>query len=279
MTILKKLLPIATVATLTASVTPLLTSCGIKTKGEFNKDVSQYSPTSPYVRETEKHSKVTEPTSREAANTMYFDAIKNDHQIIYDDIFEDLFGENQLSNKRQTAEFKGNLGLTVKNVEPSNGTTKVYDAGGELIDTIKEHLITFGLYADMSGYMEDHDEESQRHYKVEFKIKGQIELTNIPVVVNYNQYRFLPSRPKCWTIYIGDSFGVAESNWSIKGKGNASATFNGAEFGIDLDATYNNDSDTKDFAFIWSILFGTLGNVSIRLPYLQNVKGPNDPVK
>lgn len=251
------LLPIATATSVAAIVTPIVASCGNQ-KGDFYQDVTDYlREGGTYFKRTTKVIPLESETTwtNDKATVEYLKAIKGDKQIFYDDVFETLFGEDALKYATWIkVELEGTFGLSFYDTDPDN------------------MKLSAGVFADLKGteWIQQMDEPIS---EVKFDVKGNIQLSNIPVQISYGPT--IHSEDPVWSMQMApQKFG---KDFGIKGKGYFKQNIDDLNVNINLDCDYTNDSSAFELLGLDYILNEILGNVTLEIPYLKNVKHGQEP--
>lgn len=248
----KILLPIASVASVATIVAPIVTSCG-KQKGDFYQDISQYtSGEKVFERTTDKKTVASEePWTNTQATAEYLKDIKNNKQIFYDDVFEDLFGVNPTPSTNKETEYSGTFGLTFNNVN------------------VDKKELSVGIFANLEAKQEITDPKTNATTEMKLVIKGDIQLVDIPVELSYGSYSMTAGTG--WSMTINTL--LLGLDWSIKGNGFAKFSMGDIDAHINLDCDYSNDSSASELVVFENIINQLLGEASLRIPYLENVPG------
>lgn len=257
---LKKLLPIAFVSSLTATF-PFISSCSCA-KAEFSKDISQYFDQS-YTRETQIATEEG-PMSPSSALKFYLEAIQNNKQIFYDDIFQDLFkdhSEGEVGGDYKIESLKGTLGLTLSDVNTLNNTIS--------IDVIVKNVVIKGKMIRVLPKKEE--------TLIDLCINASAVIKNIPI---YLEGKVITKESiNLWTFFI-DTAKLSDpsfNQWSIVCSGAAKGTIDVFSIDADLNCSFDYDDGSAALKILKAWLESQqIISMSPPLPYLANVvPGPS----
>lgn len=222
---LRKLLPLATIASTAAIVTPLVTSCGKSTFG--------------FTLETYKNYEFVEPKtgslSKDEITNVYFEDASKNVKIYADDLLAPLVSGLPEVVPEGT---NGKTSVTVKNINTEKHTINVvYYFKGKTITDIPP-----------------------QNAQVEMDMETTIELTKIPFFIDYLA---LDGGSYHWTLMptYGDDLAKwkADADWSIKEKGYVLMSHDGKkveEWSEEYDDLYNSTNVDETKAVRIANLFG-----------------------
>lgn len=183
MKLLHKLLPVATIASVAAVVTPLVTSCGKKWQYSFNFKDKDYEPTVDPLE--------SDPLDNAGATAKYFTDAAANHDILVNDLFVQI---SQQGMEEGMDKFEAKV--DVNNVDA------------------QKHLLSFRLYTIMAGDFGDGYEEYEMDIEckdIEFVVYGYGILKNEAEDVSWCV--MTAAAQEVDPIIVLD----ANENWSIKG--------------------------------------------------------------
>lgn len=241
---LKKLLPIAAVASTAAVVAPLVTSCGIAS-GSFSCKMDDKGPDHYYEPKVERKAAGEAYETLDAAKKAYFEDVAKNPMIIVDDALYDMFGNYKQKNASDI-EGTASLSITIKKFDAEKGT------------------FSGSVRLKMNGVGELPINKVDNDEKVNLNLTYTY--NNVPLDFKYDASSELFTKFKL--VHADDETLKSDSTWTASSKGSMEMVTE-TEHGKDSVTYKINESFNKDYIESTVVMASALSILSIDSYYFS----------